>query len=172
LIEIAFLTEPRRFSPVISRLRVLTGANTDVQWNLDFDPRTNRIHSSTAFINYRLGEFFAAGSHAFLRAPGEIFTSTAIPSPETFNQVRLLLGYGHPNKRGLSTAANIGFDAHLTFLQYGALQSMYNWHCCGISVEFRRLALGAVRNENQVRFAFTLADVGTFGNLRRQERLF
>jgi LPS-assembly protein len=169
---IAFLTEPRRFSPVISRLRVLTGANTDVQWNLDFDPRTNRIHSSTAFINYRLGEFFAAGSHAFLRAPGEIFTSTAIPSPETFNQVRLLLGYGHPNKRGLSTAANIGFDAHLTFLQYGALQSMYNWHCCGISVEFRRLALGAVRNENQVRFAFTLADVGTFGNLRRQERLF
>jgi LPS-assembly protein len=41
-----------------------------------------------------------------------------------------------------------------------------------MSVEYRRFALGAVRNENIYRFSFTLANVGTFGNLRRQERLY
>jgi LPS-assembly protein len=29
-----------------------------------------------------------------------------------------------------------------------------------------------VRNENQYRFSFSLANIGTFGNLRRQERLY
>jgi LPS-assembly protein len=29
-----------------------------------------------------------------------------------------------------------------------------------------------VRNENQYRFSFVLANVGAFGNLRRAERLF
>jgi len=39
-------------------------------------------------------------------------------------------------------------------------------------VEYRRFALGAVRNENQFRFNFTLANIGSFGNIRRQEQLF
>jgi LPS-assembly protein len=39
-------------------------------------------------------------------------------------------------------------------------------------MEYRRFALGTVRNENQFRFAFTLANIGTFGNLRRQASLF
>ncbi len=42
----------------------------------------------------------------------------------------------------------------------------------GISIEYRRFALGAVRNENQFRFSLSLANIGTFGTLRRQERLF
>lgn len=169
---IAFLTEPRRWSPVISKLRIQTSANTDVQWQIDYDPRKGRINSSSAFANYRIGEFFVGGSHAFLHVPGEIFTSTPISAPDQFNQFRILAGYGHPNKRGLSAGASVGFDANLEFLQYGAVQTTYNWDCCGFSVEYRRFALGAVRNENQFRFAFTLANVGTFGNLRRQERLF
>jgi LPS-assembly protein len=84
----------------------------------------------------------------------------------------VLLGYGHPGKRGVSAGGSLGYDVEQKFLQYGAVQTSYNWDCCGISVEYRRFALGSVRNENQFRFAFTLANVGTFGNLRRQERLF
>jgi LPS-assembly protein len=38
-------------------------------------------------------------------------------------------------------------------------------------MQYRRFSFG-LRNENQFRFAFSLANVGTFGNLRRQERLF
>jgi hypothetical protein len=29
-----------------------------------------------------------------------------------------------------------------------------------------------VRNENQFRFSFTLGNVGSFGNIRKQERLY
>jgi len=72
----------------------------------------------------------------------------------------------------LSAAGSIGFDANLSSLQYATAQTSYNWDCCGLSLEYRRFALGSVRNENQYRFAFTLSNVGVFGNLRRQERLY
>ena len=87
-----------------------------------------------------------------------------------FNQFRVLFGYGQPNKRGFSGATNLGFDANLGFLQTPAVQTAYNWDC-GFSVEYRRFALGSVRNENQFRFNFALANIGSFGN-RRQEKLF
>jgi LPS-assembly protein len=91
---------------------------------------------------------------------------------QDFNQFRVLLGYGHPNKRGFSGATAFGFDANLGFLQYATVQTSYAWDCCGVSLEYRRFALGSVRNENQFRFSFNLANVGSFGNLRKQERLY
>ena len=168
---IAFLTEPRSFSPVISRLRIQTSAHTDAQWNLDYDTKKGRISGSTMLVDWRLREFFVGGSHTFFHAPGEIFVTNPIPGPDRFNQFRVLLGYGHPNKRGLSAAANFGFDDNFDFVQYGTIQTSYNWSCIGVSAEYRRFAL-AVRNENQFRFSLSLANIGTFGTLRRQERLF
>jgi LPS-assembly protein len=170
---IAFITAPRKFSPVISRLRVRSAGNSDIEWQLDYDPPTGQITSSMAFVNYRfLSDFSVGGGHAFLRSPGEVVTSTAIASQPEFNQYRLTFQYGKPNKTGLNTAATVGYDVNLNFLQYSAFQFTYNWECCGLSVEYRRFALGNVRNENQFRFALTLANVGTFGTLRKQERLF
>ena len=169
---IAFLTEPRRFSPIVSKIRARASAHTDLQWELDYDTLKGRINASTVLANYRFGDFFLGGSHAFLRVPGEIFSTTPLVGPDKFNQLRALIGYGHPNKRGLSAAANIGFDSNFEFLQYGAFQTSYNWDCCGLAFEFRRLALGSVRNENQYRFSFNLANVASFGNMKRQERLF
>jgi LPS-assembly protein len=173
---IAFLTEPRKWAPIVSRISVATSANTDVQWELDYDMLKGYINSSTAFADYRIGEVFFGGSQVMFRAPTNsvVLTSTGqlVPVPSLFNQYRLLVGYGHPGKRGVSAGGSLGYDVAQKFLQYGALQTSYNWDCCGISLEYRRFALGSVRNENQFRFAFTLANVGTFGNLRRQERLF
>ncbi|MBZ5628876.1 MAG: LPS assembly protein LptD [Acidobacteriia bacterium] len=169
---IAFLTDPRRFSPIISRLRAFPGHRTEVEWKLDYDTKKGLINASTALVSHRFGDFFVAGSHAFLNVPGEIFVSTPVPGPSQFNQFRWLVGYGHPNKRGVSAAANVGFDINSGFLQYSAFQTSYNWDCCGVSFEYRRFALGSVRNENQFRFALSLTNVGTFGTLRRQERLF
>jgi len=169
---IAFLTTPRRFTPIVSRLRIHPTSNTDLGWQLDYDTAAGRVNASSVFANYRLGNFFLGGSHSFFHAPGEILVSNPIPGPDKFNQFRILLGYGNLNKRGINLATNIGFDANLHFLQYSAFQASYNWDCCGISVEYRRYALGAVRNENQFRFAFTLANIGTFGNMRRQERIY
>jgi LPS-assembly protein len=170
---IAFLTAPRRFSPIISRLRARSSGNTDIEWQLDYDPPTGQITDSMAFVNYRfLSDFTLGGGHAFLRTPGEVITSNGIVTQQEFNQYRLTFQYGKPNKTGLNTAATVGYDVNLNFLQYSAVQATYTWECCGLSVEYRRFALGNVRNENQFRFALTLANVGTFGTLRKQERLF
>jgi LPS-assembly protein len=169
---VAFLTQARVFSPVISRLRVTPTARTDVQWLLDYDTKVGHISSSNVFIDYHIRDFFFGGSHALLHAPGEVFLTSPIPSPENFNQYRLLGGYGNPSRRGFSVAGNMGYDVNLKSLQYDAVQTSYNWDCCGLNFEYRRFVLGPVRNESQYRFAFSLANIGTFGNLKRQERLF
>lgn len=186
---IAFVTDPRRFSPVVSRLRLRTIKNSDLEWQLDYDSKKGRINASTLYAGYHFGDIFVGASHAYLQVPGEVVADpnnpatilpTCIPHvfnqnpcvPPLFDQFRAQLGYGSPTKRGWSAAANMGFDREFNLLQYGAIQAAHNWDCCGISVEYRRFSLGSVRNENQYRFAFTLANIGSFGNLKRQERIF
>src|SRR5579864_441056 len=202
---IAFLSGPRHFSPIVSRLRFRTIMNSDLEWELDYDTQKGRINASTMYLTHRFGgsnaahtggsvwsNFFVESSHAFLQVPGEIVfgTTTAgkpiqlppcIPGgintqvecvPQKFNQVRGLLGYGSPSKRGFSAAGNVGYDFEFNETQYTAAQTAYNWDCCGLSFEYRRFELGQVRRENQYRFAFTLANIGSFGNMKRQERLF
>ena len=172
LTGIAFLTSTRHLSPLISRLRIQTTAKTDIEWDMDYDFTLSHMSASTVLVNYRLGAFTLGGGDAFLQVPPEIAGTSPTPSAQSFNQFRLLLGYGHTGKRGFSAATNIGIDADLGFVQYAAVQSTYNWDCCGFSMEFRRFALGSVRNENQYRFTFALANLGALGNLRRAERLF
>ena len=173
LTGIAYIESPRRFSPFVSRMQIQTTANTDVQWNFDYDSQAGRINASTTIGNYRIGELFVGASHAFLNSIVPETNSTNVNLvPARFNQIRFLGGFGHPNKTGFGTAASIGFDATQAFLQYSAAQVSYNWDCCGVSAEYRRFALGNIRNENQFRFALTLANVGSFGTMKRQERLY
>lgn len=75
------------------------------------------------------------------------------------------------NRWGWNAAA-VSYDARQRFLQNQLFQASYNGACCGVSAEYRRLALGPVRSENQFRVALLIANLGTFGTLRRQERLF
>ena len=172
LTGIAFLTEPRHLSPLISRLSVQTSTRSEAQWDLDYDFRRGHINSSSAYLSYHFGQISIGGGDNYVQVPGEVLLSNPLPSPPTFHQVRALLGYGNLKKPGFSAASNFGFDLNRGFLQYGAIQTAYNWRCCGVSIEYRRFALGSVRNENQFRFAFNLANIGTAGNLRRSERLF
>ena len=168
---IAFLDSARRFAPLISRLRIETSPRTNTEWDLDYDLKAGRINASTALVNYHYGRFTLGGGDAFLRVLDNSLATTATGARD-FHQFRVLLGYGQLNKRGLSAASSFGFDANNGSLQYATAQTSYNWDCCGLSLEYRRFALGSVRNENQYRFVFTLANVGAFGNLRRQERLY
>lgn len=172
LTGIAFLTEPRHLSPLISRLRVGTTTNSDIEWDADYDFLAGRVNSSTLLFNYRFGLFTVGAGDAFLHVPGEITNTSVAPPAEKFNQFRTVLGYGNANKRGLNAATSLGFDAVLGQVQYGSVELAYNWDCCGMSVEYRRFSLASVRNENQYRFTFSLANIGSFGNLRRGERLF
>jgi LPS-assembly protein len=168
---IAFLAGARRFAPIISRLRIETSPRTNTEWDLDYDLKAGRINSSMALVNYQYGPFTIGGGDAFLRVLDNSLGTTPKGTGD-FHQLRVLFGYGQLNKRGFSAASSFGFDANHGSLQYATAQTSYNWDCCGLSLEYRRFALGSVRNENQYRFSFTLANVGAFGNLKRQERLY
>jgi len=179
---IAFLTEPRAISPVISRMRFRTSSHSDFEWDFDYDTGASKFTSQNVFADAHEGNFFAGFSYARLNAPGRFRTVvinsvtnilTLATSPiSNFSQMRVLLGYGAPTRRGLSAAASAGIDLDLGDAQYITLQASYNWNCCGLSVEYRKYDLGTVRDEGAYRFNFTLANIGTAGNLRRAEALF
>jgi len=174
LTGIAFVTNPRHLSPVISRLRVETSERTDTEWDMDYDFQLGRLNASTLLANYHVGPFTVGGGDAFLEIPqaGAPSLASTPSSAKKFQQFRVALGYGALNKRGLSAASSFGIDAETGLLQFATAQTTYNWDCCGVTVEYRRYAIAHVRNENLFRFTFTLANIGSFGNLRRQERLY
>ena len=189
LTGIAFLTEPRHLSPLVSRLRIATSSHTDTEWDLDYDFQLGRMNASTLLVNYNLGPFTLGGGDAFLQIPQQITSSTTTSTIPTegqctpitsattqvtcrFQQFRVALGYGALTRRGLSAASSFGFDAETRQLQFATAQTTYNWDCCGVTLEYRRYAIANVRNENLFRFTFTLANLGSLGNLRRQERLY
>jgi LPS-assembly protein len=172
LTGVAFLNGPRNTSPLISRFKVRTSQHMDLEWDADYDFKTSRMEASNVFADYRRENVFGSVGYSKLEALNASFTSNLASQVTKYSLLRLLLGYGDPTKRGLSAGVNAGYDFIQNALQYGGIQSSYNWDCCGLSVEYRRLALGSVRNENQYSFNFTLAGVGAAGNLKHSERIF
>jgi LPS-assembly protein len=179
---IAFLTEPRSTSPLLSRMRFRSSSHTDIEWDVDLDTGAKKLTRSDTFLDVHEGRFFGGFSYAFLNAPGRFYSEVINTTNQTtgltssavsnFSQMRVLLGYGTPSQPGLSAAASAGIDLNVVSAQYVTLQASYNWNCCGLSVEYRKYDLGNVRNEGAYRFNFTLANIGSAGNLRRAESLF
>ncbi len=188
---VAFLTDQRATSPVVSQMKISATDHIDVEWDMNYDTHAGKFTQSNTFLNFHRGSYFGGVSHARLNAPGRFNTGTGTGTDtissgtSDFSQLRLLLGYGTPTKPGLSLAANVGLDLSAVRpqstptniirglqTQYATAQFAYNWNCCGFSAEYRKYELGSVRNENAYRFNFTLANIGTAGNLRRTERLF
>jgi LPS-assembly protein len=160
----AFLDGPRRFSPLVSVVRFHPSPGYDIEFRQDYDTEQRRLTHGGLVGNGRWGQAFASVSHFFVR-------SSPVLSPN-FNQVGFTVGYGNQARTGFNAAMAGAYDISSGFLQYSAFQMSWNNDCCGISFEYRRFALGPVRNENQFRLAFSLANIGTFGNLKQQERLF
>jgi LPS-assembly protein len=183
---ISFLTGPRDISPIISRLRVRTSEKTDVEWDFDFDtcsssvtgltnrtlPCQKKFTADNVYVDVHQGNIFSGISYARLNAPARSYVDGVLSAVADFNQMRVLFGFGRPTKQGLSAAANAGIDIDLGTVQYGAIQSSYNWNCCGISVEYRKYELGTARNDNGYKFNFTLANIGSAGNLRHSDQVF
>ncbi len=176
---VAFLTRARSSSPVISRLRLRTSTATDFEWDLDYDTRRGRLQSSNVSASYRYGPAFLSIGNYLLRTVGAnsgdltVVTPTTAPSIiSDFNQLRLAAIYGSPTRHGLSAGFNLGRDFKLGETQYASAQAGYNRDCCGLTFELRRYSLGTVRDDTQYLFSFTLAGVGTAGNLNRMLRVF
>jgi LPS-assembly protein len=87
------------------------------------------------------------------------------------NQFRTTFGYGDPNRKGWNAAFSSVYDFRQGLLEYGVAQATYNTDCCGISFQIRRFDFGT-RNENQYLVSFSIANIGSVGNLKKQERLF
>ncbi len=170
---IAYITSPRNVSPIVSRLRFNPNANTDLEWDFDYDTKAGRVASSNVFGNYRRRDFFSSWSLALLNAVGETpVPPTQPPNYANYEQMQFLVGYGALTKSGFSAATSSGIDLNSNTLEYESVQGTYNFDCCGFTVEYRSYSLGNIRNENQVSFSFTLAGVGSAGNLSRATQLF
>lgn len=159
----SFIDGPRRTSPVVSNLRLQPAPAVGVEWRTDYDPVRGNITHSAVTADGRLSKFFLSAGHNHV-ATSEIF------SPAT-NQFRGLVGFGGDNRKGWSAGFFAIYDYKFGVMPYQSSQVTYNTDCCGFSVQYRRLNFGT-RNENQFRIAFAIANIGSFGTLRRQERFF
>jgi LPS-assembly protein len=161
----AFADQPRRFSPLVSDLRVTPGGLYDAQVRMDIDPVRKKITAVGTTLKVRpYKQAFVTLAH---------FHTDASPTLQPrSNQIRALVGYGDLNRPGWNSAFGFSYDVRQRFLQNQIVQVSYNGKCCGIGFEYRRLALGPLRSENQFRVAILIANLGTFGNLRRQEKIF
>jgi LPS-assembly protein len=161
----AFALGPVHWSPVVSDLKVTPGGPYDFESILEYDPTLQKLTTIGTLLKIKpYSNFFATIAHFRLDA-------NTVLQPLS-NQVRLLAGYGAENRKGFNFTTGISYDFETNQLQSQIVQATYNGGCCGLSVEYRRLALGEVRTENQFRVAFILANIGNFGNLRRQEKIF
>jgi LPS-assembly protein len=157
----AFLDGRRHSSPVVSALRVQS--KVGVEWRADYDPISHHIVNSSITVDGRIQQFFWSAGHNDLKTDPVLAPSA--------NQFRGVIGYGAPNRRGWSYGFSAYYDYRKGDLQYTQTQITYNTDCCGFSVQYRRFDLGT-RNENQFRVSFAVSNIGTFGTLKRQERIF
>jgi LPS-assembly protein len=161
----AFATGPRDWSPIVSDVKFTPGGKYDAEQIIEYDPQLNKIVAEGTLVKVKpYSEFFATVAHFHIQ-------DDPVLQPLS-NQIRALLGYGAFNRKGFNFTGGVSFDIQNTALQNQIMQLTYNGNCCGWSFEYRRIALGQVRTENQFRVAFTIANIGTFGNLRRQEKIF
>jgi len=161
----AFATGPRNSSPIVSDFKITPGGKYDAEQLVEYDPQLNKIVAEGTLVKVKpYSEFFVTVAHFHIQ-------DDPILQPLS-NQIRALVGYGSFNRKGLNFTGGVSYDIQNSALQNQIAQVTYNGNCCGLSFEYRRIALGQVRTENQFRIALNIANIGSFGNLRRQEKIF
>jgi LPS-assembly protein len=168
----AFADQPRHFSPINSDLVISPDGKYDAEIRLDYDPVRHRITTSEALLKIRPTENFNFTLAQFSIDNTEVQAPYTADLQPAVNQIRAQVGYSASNRRGWSAAAGFGYDVKQDVLQNQFVEVSYNGSCCGLSLEYRRLSLGVIRTENQFRVSLNIANIGTFGNLRRQDKLF
>jgi LPS-assembly protein len=153
----------RRYSPVVSSLRLNPTQKLSVEWRSDYDPARHRPTNSTLLGALRGNRLFVSAGHNHVR-------SLASVSPPS-NQFLAIAGYGREDQRGFGIGFQSVYDFRIKVMQFATTQVSWNSDCCGLSLQYRRFSFGT-RNENQWRVAFAVSNLGSFGTLRRQERIF
>jgi LPS-assembly protein len=159
----AFLVGPRSTSPVVSTFRASPINGLAFQWQTDYDPRVRAIVNSTMSVDYRWKKYVISGGN------NEVHNSQLL-TPYA-NQFRGRVGFGDTNHRGWNAAVDFIYDYRQRVLLYTTTQVTYNTDCCGLSFQYRRYNVG-IRDETLEYFSFSIANIGNFGNLKKQDRLF
>lgn len=159
----AFLDRPRGYSPIISVMRLSPRPGWGMEWRADYDPLRGKLVNSGLTADARWGKYVVSLGQNSVR-------SVPTLSPGA-NQLRGLVGFGNPDRRGWSGAFSAIYDFRFGVMQFATTQITYNTDCCGWSIQYRRFGFGT-RNENQFRISFAVANIGSFGTLKKQERLF
>lgn len=156
---------PVRFSPLVSDLTIAPGGIYDGEVRLEYDTAQHRFISAGTLLKiHPRPKFTLTLAHFDINADPQL--------QERSNQVRALVGYGDQTSKGWNFTTGFSYDIQQKFLQNQIVQVGYNGSCCGIQFEYRHLDVGLVRNENQFRVALVIANIGSFGNVKKQEKIF
>jgi LPS-assembly protein len=170
-----FLTSPRNIAPITSRIRFEAIDNLRVQWDMDYDTIGGDFPANNLFAGYSFGRTTLGIGHALLNAVDERISSGA-PSVIKSQQIQPFLEIGKPSSNGFNLAINVSYDYVERQVQYGGVQAVYNWNCCGLTLGYRRFELGTIgstsRDETQWLYSFTLANFGAVGDIRRSNSVF
>lgn len=173
LTPFAFADEPRHFSPIVSDLRVEPGRRYDTEFIVNYDPNRNRMTAIGTLLKLKpYKESFITLAHfSVLNLP----LNPPSPPPnfrQRSNQVRALVGYGDMNRHGWNAMFGASYDFSQSVFQNQIAELTYNGNCCGIGFEYRRFSFGTIRKENQYSIVIRIANLGSVGNMRRQEKIF
>jgi LPS-assembly protein len=176
----AFAFGPRNWSPIVSDFKITPGGRYDLEQILQYDPQIQRLVTVGTLLKIKpYREFFATVSY-FRLNDNPVQADLPLSPPPGFvpfqqplsNQVRTLFGYGNLTRKGFNFTSGVSYDFTNQALQSQLVQISYNGNCCGLALEYRRINLGQVRTENRFTATFIIANIGSFGNLRRQEKIF
>jgi LPS-assembly protein len=161
----AFAATPRNWSPIVSDVTLTPGGRYDAESIIEYDPQLSKVTTIGTLLKVKpYSQFYA--TIADFRLQG----NPVVQPPS--HQIRGMVGYGDLVRKGFNISAGVSYDILTSTLLNQFVQVSYNGGCCGLSVEYGRFNLATVRSENQFRVGLILANIGTFGNLRRQEKIF
>ncbi len=170
----------QRFSPVDSVFKFAPFSNYDTEIRTDVNPTGEggildagiTSHIKRGIWGVSLTDFFINKSSYFSSMEGvssSATTSTAVTPLNAYHLLGSVFNYGDANRRGLSASIGTDYNFQQKIFQHAVSQVSYNFGCFALDVEYQYYDLGQLRHESQFRVALSLANVGTFGNLKPHE---
>jgi LPS-assembly protein len=158
-----FLDGPRNYSPLESALTITPYAFFSLTYRAAYDPLHQKFVDHTISANFRHHNYFTNVNETAV-------TLNPLLMPAV-NQLTFTAGYGASNRRGWNVAGTATYDLNANRLLYEFAQVSYNTNCCGFNVQLRRINVG-IRDDLEYMYSFSLANLGTFGTLQKQDRIF
>jgi LPS-assembly protein len=161
----AFLAGPRGESPIVSSLRISPIGGFGIRWQADYDPRTHSVVDSALALDYRWRKRY------FVMVNNDQVHVSPVLGPIA-NQYTFRVGYGDANRKGFNAHLDGVYNYLTEKMLSSTAQITYNTDCCGLSIQYYRYNINNVRDEGAWRIAFSIANVATFGNLKKQSLMF